>query len=192
MKTVSVTKILIAVLFGIALILTACERLPTSVTNKNNGTKAVQRKNLGNFGFKINEQTGEIQVYHNGRLVTTGKTGLGKNGAGGEDINAVINGEIQNLVISYEALNQDNCGSTFGNPGGNLRSIKVTFVLKNPGSNAHEFIVPANFTATNLLGIAGSLKTDFVAGETFVVSFDPALNTCSTFSFFFDLVDTFS
>ncbi len=192
MKTISIVKMMIAVLLGIALMFSGCERLPTSVTNKNKGTKAVQRRNLGNFGFKINEQTGEILVYHNGRLVTSGKTGLGKSGAGSEVINAVINGEIQSLAISYEALNQDNCATTFGNPGGNLRSIKVTFVLKNPGSNAHEFIVPANFTATNLLGIAGSLKTDFVAGETFVVSFDPALNTCSAFSFFFDLVDTFS
>ncbi len=186
MKTVFNTKILIVLLFGIALILTGCERLPTSVTNQNNGTKAVQRKNLGNFGFKVDEHTGNVWIYHNGRLVTTGKTGLGKAGAGREVITANINGEVQTVVAAPNAL-----GCT-GFNSGDLRSIKVTFVLKNPGSNAHEFIVPANITATNLLGIGASLKTDFLAGDTFVIDFTPSLNTCTTYSFFFDLLDTFS
>jgi len=188
MKIIFNTKILIALLFGIALMFSGCERLPTSVTNKNKGTKAIQRSNLGNFGFKIDEQTGNVWVYHNGRLVTKNKAKLAKNGDQEIPLNAIINGDVTLVNGSLRFTQKPESEFNDVNNGGNIRSVTLDFTL-NTGS--HEFIVPTNITGGNLLGISSSLKTDIATPEQFTIAFEPALATFATYSFFFDLADTF-
>ncbi len=189
MKTVIVPTVLLTVL-----LITGCERLPLSGNNDNNGgvIKAKTRKDLGRFGFLVDEKNGQVRVYHNGRVIGNGTFNPETEGKQAIAITPV--GEQSAVDVSLLGISYTPLGcSNFNNTGGNIRTFVTDW---NLNSGSHEFIVPVNFTTTNLHGIGSSLKTNIASdGNTtttdFTIQFEPALVNCATFSFFLDLQSGF-
>ena len=163
----------------------SCDKIPLDVIRDQIRDQREPVKILKKFGVKVNEQTGEIEVFYGGRQIPIQKAGMNYVS------NTIINNQVTLAQIRYTPLG---CNDFDTANGKNLRTFAVDF--RNTSGNTFQYVVPTNVTGSNVFGISGSVGTNIAPStgplDVFTIAFVPALKTCNTFSFYFDLSDGFT
>lgn len=125
----------------------SCDKIPLDVIRDQIRDQREPVKILKKFGVKVNEQTGEIEVFYGGRQIPIQKAGMNYVS------NTIINNQVTLAQIRYTPLG---CNDFDTANGKNLRTFAVDF--RNTSGNTFQYVVPTNVTGSNVFGISGSVS----------------------------------